>query len=98
LPDNAMLIGVLKVKLAIRQARSLKDRRQALQGLKERLRNRFNVSVAEIGDRNLRQSASLGICAVGMERAFLDSVLSQAVNLISSCPFVEMVDYEIEFI
>lgn len=93
-----MIVGVLKVKLAIRQARSLKDRRQALQALKDRLRNRFNAAVAEVDERNMRQSASLGICVIGMERPVLDSALTQVVNMISACPFVELVDYEMEFI
>ena len=92
-----MVIGVLKVRLAIREAYSLKDRRRVVKGLKDRLRNRFNVAVAEVGDRDRHQSAELGICAVGMEQTFINGLLSQVVNAIRSAPGAELVAEEMEF-
>lgn len=92
-----MVIGVLKVRLAIREATSLKDRRRVVKGLKDRLRSRFNVAVAEVDERNRPRSAALGICAVGMERPFINGVLSQVVNTIRMTPGAELVDEEMEF-
>ena len=92
-----MVVGVLRIRLAIRGAHSLKDRRSAVKSLKDRLRNRFNVSVAEVGDRDHWQSAELGICTIGMERRILDALLSSVVEAAKSRPDVEVVDYEMEF-
>jgi len=92
-----MVIGTLKVRLALREAGSLKDRRRVVKGLKDRLRHRFNVAVAEVGERNRPRSAALGICTVGMERPFLNQVLSQVLNTIRATPGAELIDEEMEF-
>jgi len=47
-----MIVGLLTIDLAIFEAQSLKDKRRVIRGLKERIRGRFNVSVAEIGHAN----------------------------------------------
>ena len=50
-----MIVGSLQVRLLVREARSLKDKRQVLQSIKDRLRNQFNVSVAEVDAQEHRQ-------------------------------------------
>ena len=55
------------VELFIPMAHSLKDKRQVLQSLKSRLRDKFNVSVAEVGDQELWQKAILGLACVANE-------------------------------
>lgn len=92
-----MVVGVLRVRLAIRGAHSLKDKRRALKSLKDRLHNRFNVAVAEIEDRDHWQSAELGICTVGMEQPVVNSLLSSVVNAVSGSRDVELVHYEMEY-
>ena len=92
-----MVIGVLRIRLALREARSLKDRRRVVKALKERLRQRFNVAVAEVEERDYPQSATLGVCTVGMERSFVNAVLSQVVNAVRLAPGAEMVDERMEF-
>ena len=92
-----MVIGVLNVRLAIRESHSLKDRRRVVKSLKDRLRNRFNVAVAEVGDRDRRRVAELGICTVGMEQTYVNGLLSQVVNLIRRTPGAELVGEEMEF-
>jgi uncharacterized protein len=91
-----MVVGVLRVKLAIRSAYSLKDRRRVLNSLKARLRNHFNVSVAEVGDRDMWQLAELGVAAVGMERSVVNGLLSAVVNAMRAGE-AELVHYELEF-
>ena len=59
-----MIVGTLRVRLLLREARSLKDKRQVVQSIKERLRNRFNVSVAEIEAQEHRQLAVLAVAMV----------------------------------
>ena len=62
-----MIIGTLRVRLLLRQARSLKDKRQVVRSIKDRLHNDFNVSVVEIESQDNRQLAVLGLAMAGTE-------------------------------
>ena len=62
-----MIVGTLRVRLLIREARSLKDKRQVVKSIKDRLRNHFNVSVAEVEAQDSRQLAVLGMALVSNE-------------------------------
>jgi uncharacterized protein YlxP (DUF503 family) len=72
-------IGVLTLELRIEHAHSLKEKRHVVKGLKDRLRNKFNVSVAEIDDMDLHNSAVMAVAAVSSSRPFVEKVL-QAVE------------------
>jgi uncharacterized protein YlxP (DUF503 family) len=91
-----MIVGTLRVRLLIREARSLKDKRQVVQSIKERLRNRFNVSVAEIENQDNRQLAVLGMAMVSSEAHHAKVVLSKIVEGLRSHPVAELLDYELE--
>ena len=91
-----MIVGTLYIRLAIRSARSLKDKRRVIKGLKERLRNRFNVSISEVDSQDSRQSAVLGVAMVGTDTQYVNSVLSKLVDHVRSAPGAELVDYELE--
>ncbi len=79
-----MVVGVLRLTLFLPENHSLKGKRQVLRAIKDRVRNKFNVSIAESDDHDLWQRAQLGICQVGSDRAFVDSALRQVVNFIES--------------
>lgn len=68
-------IGVLTLELHIEDAHSLKEKRHIVKSLKDRLRNRFNVAVAEIGYQDLWQRALVSAVTVSGEHAHADSVL-----------------------
>ena len=89
-----MRLGSLRVVLHIPQSRSLKSKRQIVRAIKDRLKNKFNISVAEIDDNDLWQRATLGIAVVASDGVFIDQVLSQVENFISSNPEVVVVDLE----
>lgn len=93
-----MIVGLCTVELFIPDGHSLKAKRQVLLSLKDRLRDKFNVSVAEVGDQDLWQKAVLGMACVANESAFVNQVLDQAVNLIRSVPMVEVVRVQIEML
>lgn len=93
-----MVVGILKVDLHIAGSNSLKGKRQVLRSLKDRMKGRFNVSVAEVGGGNLWQRATLGIAVVSNERSHANRILSKVVDLIESSTSVEVVDYEIELL
>jgi hypothetical protein len=59
-----MTIGSLTLELFIPASQSLKDKRRVLRSLKDRLRGRFNIAVAELDYQDLHQRASLGVVAI----------------------------------
>jgi uncharacterized protein len=72
-------LGVLTLELRIEHAYSLKEKRHVVKSLKERLRGKFNVSVAEIDDMDLHNSAVLAVATVSSSKPFAEKVL-QAVE------------------
>ena len=91
-----MIVGSLRVRLLLRQSRSLKDKRQVVQGIKDRLRNRYNVSVAEVEAQDHRQLAVLGLAMVGDEARPVRLALEQIVAALRGHPVAELLDHEIE--
>jgi uncharacterized protein YlxP (DUF503 family) len=93
-----MVIGVLRVRLGVFEARSLKDKRRVTKSLKDRLASRHNVSIAEIDDLDRRQAATLGLAMVANEPRFVESALSKLVDEIRAFPHASLVDYQIELL
>jgi len=94
-----MNIGILKIHLRLPENLSLKGKRQVLKSIVAQLRNRFNVSVAEVADNDLWQLATIAVCVVSNDQRFTNEVLSKAVNLVERGRFeMEFLDYEIEII
>jgi hypothetical protein len=93
-----MIVGICTVELFIPDGHSLKDKRQVLLSLKDRLRGKFNVSVAEVGDQDLWQRAVLGIACVANEGTYVNQVLDSALNLIRSIPTIELTQSRIEML
>src|SRR5260221_412309 len=79
-----MFVGVLRLSLAIVGARSLKDKRRVVHSLKERLANRFKVSVAEVGELDDPRRAHLGVAVVSNESARCHQVLEDAAHFAST--------------
>lgn len=93
-----MFVGLCTVELYLPDGHSLKAKRQILLSLKDRLRDKFNVSVAEVGELDLWQKAVLGIACVANEGRYVNQVLDQVVNLIRSVPAIELVQCRIEML
>ena len=91
-----MIIGTLRVRLLLREARSLKDKRQVVLSIKDRLRQSFNVSVAEIEAQDNRQMVVLGIAMVGNEAHPLKKTLAEVVEALKVHPVAEFLDYELD--
>lgn len=91
-----MVLGGAKVRLLVRAARSLKDKRRVLRSIKDRLPQLFGVAVAEVGDLDQRQSIRLGITAVGNDGKHVLSVLQKAIDRLRQHPEAELVDSEFE--
>src|SRR5262249_26510958 len=91
-----MIVGSLRVRLLIRESRSLKDKRQVVRSIKDRLKNSFNVSIAEVDAQDDRRMAVLGFAMVGSEAYPVRMALTQIVEALRSHPVAEFVDYELE--
>ena len=91
-----MIVGSLKVRLYIREARTLKDKRQVVSSIKDRLRNGFNVAVAEVEAQDNRQVAVLGFAAVGGEAASVRETLEKIAQALRGHPVAEFLDSEME--
>jgi len=91
-----MIVGSLRVRLLVRESRSLKDKRQVVRSIKDRLRNRYNVSVAEVEAQDHRQLAILGLAMVSNEGSHIRTVLTEIVQVLRSHPVAELIDYQLE--
>jgi uncharacterized protein YlxP (DUF503 family) len=90
-----MIVGSLLVRLLIRESRSLKDKRQVVRSIKDRLRNGFNVSVAEVDAQDNRQVAVLGLAMVGSETAQVRGELAKIVEALRAHPVAELLSHEV---
>src|SRR3974377_1317097 len=72
-----MFVGVLRLTLHIPHARSLKDKRRVVLKFRDRVRSRFDVSIAEVAAQDLHQRAVFGVSVVSSDSAVCDSVLEQ---------------------
>jgi uncharacterized protein len=93
-----MIVGLCTIELFLPGSQSLKDKRQILLSLKVRLREKFNLSVAEVDGQDLWQKAVLGLACVANEGRYVNQVLDQALNVIRAVPTVEVVQSRIELL
>lgn len=91
-----MIVGVLRVRIGIFGALSLKDKRRVVKSIKDRLGNRHNVSVGEVDDLDHRQAATLGVAMVGNESRFVEGALSRIVDEFRALRDASLIDYSIE--
>jgi len=93
-----VFVGVARIVLQIPGARSLKDRRRVVKGLKDRVRAKLPVSIAEIGDLERYQVATLGVTVVSNEAARCSEVLSHAASLAGSAHDALVADVATEIV
>jgi uncharacterized protein len=72
-----MIVGVLRLTFHIPHARSLKDKRRVVQKFRDRVRSRFDVSIAEVGGQDLHQRAVFGVSVVSSDRAVCEALLEK---------------------
>lgn len=93
-----MVIGLLTLDLHFPGARSLKDKRQALRSLETKLRNRLNVSVAEVEHQDLWQRARLAVVSVNTDQAHLEAALQHAVSEAERQGEIQVLDVSTEYL
>jgi len=94
-----MVIGVCTLELNIPMAFSLKDKRQVVKSVTARLRNEYNISVAEIGDQNVWNYAVIAIVAVSNDADYVHGLLTRVARWVENTRLdCELVDFQIELI
>ncbi len=94
---SAMTVGVCRVTLRLPENGSLKGKRQLVRSLTTRLRNKFNVAVAEVGDNDRWQIATIGVTCVSNDARHAQEMLDRVVAFIQQTRLdAELLDSEIE--
>ncbi|MFQ5822753.1 MAG: DUF503 domain-containing protein [bacterium] len=91
-----MLVGVCRIELFVPDSSSLKSKRFVLNSIKKRIRNKFNVSVSEIGNNDKWQRITLGISTISNERRFIDMTMSEILKVIDDDVRMEIVNHSVE--
>ena len=77
-----MVVGTLQVQLHIPESHSLKEKRMVVRSLSDRLRRTFNVAVAEVGDQDVWQVATLGVACVSSDTRHADEMAQKVLRFI----------------
>ena len=94
-----MVVGVAQLELILAGSASLKDKRRVVRSVRDRVRRRFNVSVAEVGSQDSWQVVILGVACVSNDARRADSVLQKVIRFIDRERLdAELGDYAIDII
>jgi hypothetical protein len=94
----ATVLGLLHLKLNIAQADSLKDKRRVVKGFKDRLRNRHNISVAEVDDLDAHRWSVLAVAMVGNDRRYVEGALQTVVDAAQRHRDMILADWQVEWL
>lgn len=93
-----MRVVVMELRLDMPGVRSLKEKRGIVKSVLERVRNRFQVAVAEVAHQGHWQTAGLGFAAIGNDATVLQSRIQKVVQFIESDAAGVVVDFRVEFL
>jgi uncharacterized protein YlxP (DUF503 family) len=94
-----MNVGICRIKLHISESQSLKDKRRIIKSVITRLKNQYNISIAEVDDQDLWQLVTLGISCVSNHKQHVDEILSKVMNfIVNNYPELEIVDHQTEIL
>lgn len=91
-----MVVGSLKIEFRLTDNRSLKGKRKVVRSMVDKVKSRFNASIAEVGSNDKWQKIELGISAVGNDRRHIDSSLNHILSFLESLYLAEIVNTEME--
>jgi hypothetical protein len=91
-----MVIGAARVELHVHGSQSLKQKRGVVRSIAQRVRNRFQMAVAEVGGQDTWQLAELGLASVGQDARSVRARLEKAVEFIEELHLAEVVGQEVE--
>ena len=93
-----MVIGCCSLRFYLHGNNSLKGKRRVVRAIKDRLKNDFNVSIAEVGNQDVLQSLHIGISAVSSDKPYMDGLMTKVINAIDKINLADIVDYKTEIL
>ena len=93
-----MIVGAAAVEIHIHGSQSLKSKRGIVRSITQRVRNRFNLSVAEVGGQDTWQLAVLGMATVGSDRQRVRGLLEQVLAFIEDLHLAEVLNSDVELV
>ncbi len=93
-----MVVGVRIIEVFIIDSRSLKEKRGILRRIVHRAKNKFSISIAEIGDQNSWKRGRIGFAVVGNDRNFVNSMMNKILSFIEDLQLVEVICSKMEII
>ena len=93
-----MVVGICTIALALAENHDLKGKRQVLKSIKDRVRNRFNVSIAEVDDLDLWQRATLGVACVSKDRDMVERTLAHVATFVEGLNLASVEDVAVEIL
>lgn len=93
-----MVVGCGIIRFRLHGCSSLKGKRKIIKSIIARVRNNFNVTIAEIGSNDVYQRAEIGFAFVGNDKAVVNSKIDKVINFADDIRLAEIVDSEIEVI
>mgnify|MGYP000952651128 CR=1 FL=1 len=91
-----MIIAAVTIKLYAPWAHTLKEKRMEVKSLLAKIRNKFNVSAAEVNDQDVHQTITIGVAAIAANGADADSILDHALNFIEENSEAQILSVERE--
>ena len=92
-----MPVGVLTLEIQLPYAHSLKEKRAVLQKMRDRLRARFNVAVAELDQQDVWQHATFGVVSISNNRPLLESLFRKVLAEVEAILGDDVADYSVDF-
>lgn len=93
-----MVIGLGVITFRLHDCRSLKEKRRIVKATINRLRNNFNVSIAEVGSNDIYRKAEIGFALVGNDRKVINSKTDKIFNMADEIGLAEIIDTQMEMI
>ena len=91
-----MIIETLEIRLYASWVHSLKEKRMIVKSLIAKIRNKFNVSIAEVEDQDIHQSIVLGLACVAGNTALADSIMDNVITFIENNSEAELIGVQRE--
>ncbi len=93
-----MIVGAAIVEIHVHGSQSLKEKRGVVRSISQRVRNRFNVAVAEVGGQDTWQRAQLGLAGTGPDAVRVRAVLEKAIRFIEDLHLAEVTASEVQIV
>ena len=91
-----MIVGTCEIELIIYEANSLKEKRHVIKSIIERIKTRFNASIAEVDYNDLWNRSLIGVAVVSNQKALCESMISKIIDFIDNDERVEIINHYME--